>query len=80
VGGEAAAVQWITPAAALDAGRAREIELWLPTAITLAELEEHPAIESVLAARREIRALIPELYAKDGGMWLTVPGGRKYPL
>jgi 8-oxo-dGTP pyrophosphatase MutT (NUDIX family) len=80
VSGEATAVQWITPAAALDAGRARQIELWLPTAITLAELEEHPDIAAVLAAHREIRALIPEVYAKEGGMWLTVPGGRKYPL
>jgi 8-oxo-dGTP pyrophosphatase MutT (NUDIX family) len=80
VGGEAAAVQWISPAAALDAGRARQIELWLPTAITLAELEEHADIAAVLAAHREIRALIPEIHAREGGMWLTVPGGRKYPL
>jgi 8-oxo-dGTP pyrophosphatase MutT (NUDIX family) len=80
VGGEAAAVQWITPAAALLAGRARQIELWLPTAITLAELAEQPDVAAVLAAEREVKALVPELYAKDGAMWLTVPGGRKYPL
>jgi 8-oxo-dGTP pyrophosphatase MutT (NUDIX family) len=80
VGGEASAVQWITPSAALEAGRARQIDLWLPTAITLAELAEHPDIAAVLAARREVRALVPEVYAKDGAMWLTVPGGRKYPL
>ncbi len=80
VGGEAAAVQWITPAAALDAGRARQIELWLPTAISLAELAGHRDIESVLAARRQITALIPEVHIKDNAIWLTVPGDIRYPL
>jgi 8-oxo-dGTP pyrophosphatase MutT (NUDIX family) len=80
VGGEAAAVQWITPAAALAAGRARQIELWLPTAITLAELADHADVGSVLAAQRQIAALVPEVYAKDNAMWLSVPGNRKYPL
>jgi|ERR1022692_3106496 8-oxo-dGTP pyrophosphatase MutT (NUDIX family) len=80
VGGEAAAVQWITPAAALQAGRAREIELWLPTAITLAELADQPDLDSVLAARREVKALIPELFVSEGATYLSVPGARKYPL
>ena len=80
VGGEAAAVQWISPAAALDAGRAREIELWLPTAMTLAELAEHVDLEGVLAAHREITPMLPELFQADGATWLSVPGGRDYPL
>jgi 8-oxo-dGTP pyrophosphatase MutT (NUDIX family) len=80
VGGEAAAVQWITPQAALDAGRARQIELWLPTAISLAELADQADIAAVLAAEREITALLPEVAVRDGGLWLTVPGGRNYPL
>src|ERR1022692_2640304 len=80
VGGEAAAVQWITPAAALDAGRAGQIDLWLPTAITLAELADYPDAGAVLAARREVTALVPELFVADGATWLSVPGTRAYPL
>jgi 8-oxo-dGTP pyrophosphatase MutT (NUDIX family) len=80
VGGEASAVQWISPAAALEAGRARQIELWLPTAMTLAELAEHADISGVLSAHREIRPLLPELFREDGATWLSVPGSREYPL
>ena len=80
VGGEAAAVQWISPAAALAAGRAREIELWLPTAMTLAELAEHADAPAVLAAEREVAPLLPELFVADGATWLSVPGDREYPL
>jgi 8-oxo-dGTP pyrophosphatase MutT (NUDIX family) len=80
VGGEAAAVQWIAPAAALAAGRAREIELWLPTAITLAELADHADADAVLSAGRTVTPLLPELFEADGGVWLSVPGTREYPL
>jgi 8-oxo-dGTP pyrophosphatase MutT (NUDIX family) len=80
VGGEAAAVQWIAPAAALDAGRARQIGLWLPTAMTLAELADHQDVDAVLAAHREIRPQLPEVYDADGETWLSVPGDREYPL
>ena len=80
VGGEAAAVQWISPAAALDAGRARQIELWLPTAMTLAELADHRDVDAVLAAYREVRPQLPEVYDADGETWLSVPGDREYPL
>jgi 8-oxo-dGTP pyrophosphatase MutT (NUDIX family) len=80
VGGEAAAVQWISPAAALDAGRARQIELWLPTAMTLAELADHQDVDSVLAAHREISPRLPEVYRAEGATWLSVPGDREYPL
>ena len=80
VGGEAAAVQWINPARALDAGRQGEIYLWLPTAMTLAELAEYPDIESVLAAPRNIQPLLPEVVVAEGATWLQVPGEREYPL
>jgi len=73
-------VQWITPAAALEAGRAGQIQLWLPTAVTLAELADHADLAAVLAAQREVTALLPELFVQDGATWLSVPGGRKYPL
>jgi 8-oxo-dGTP pyrophosphatase MutT (NUDIX family) len=80
VGGEASAVQWISPAAALEAGRSREIELWLPTAMTLAELADHADVAAALAAQREIAPRLPELYLRDGQAWLSVPGTREYPL
>jgi len=80
VGGEAAAVQWINPARALDAGRQGEIYLWLPTAMTLAELAEYPEIEDVLAAPRNIQPLLPEVVVAEDATWLKVPGEREYPL
>jgi 8-oxo-dGTP pyrophosphatase MutT (NUDIX family) len=80
VGGEAAAVQWISPAGALAAGRAGQIQLWLPTAMTLAELAEYPDVAAVLAARREVRPLLPEVIISEGATWLKVPGEREYPL
>jgi len=80
VGGEAAAVQWISPAAALAAGRAGQIELWPPTAMTLAELGDHDDIAGVLAAEREVVPRLPELFVSDGQTWLSVPGNREYPL
>jgi 8-oxo-dGTP pyrophosphatase MutT (NUDIX family) len=80
VGGEAAAVQWITPAEALEAGRAGEIQLWLPTAMTLAELAEHPDVDAALRAEREISPLLPEVIVDQEATWLKVPGDREYPL
>jgi 8-oxo-dGTP pyrophosphatase MutT (NUDIX family) len=80
VGGEASAVQWISPAGAIDAGRAGEIELWLPTAMTLAELSDYSEVAGVLAAEREIMPRLPELFVADGETWLSVPGNKEYPL
>ncbi len=80
VGGEAAAVQWISPGGAIEAGRAGQIELWLPTAMTLAELADYPAVRDVLAAEREITPRLPELFVAQGQTWLSVPGDKEYPL
>jgi 8-oxo-dGTP pyrophosphatase MutT (NUDIX family) len=80
VGGEAAAVEWISPPAALDAGRAGRIQLWLPTAMTLAELAEFADAGAVLAAHRDVQPLLPELFVAEGATWLKVPGDREYPL
>ena len=73
-------MQWISPAAALDAGRDSEIELWFPTAMTLAELADHEDVDSVLAAHREIAPRLPELSVEDGEVWLSAPGDKEYPL
>ena len=80
VGGEASAVEWISPADALDGGRTGRIQLWLPTAMTLAELAEYQDVDGVLAAQREVRPLLPEVIVSEGAAWLKVPGDREYPL
>lgn len=80
VGGEASSVEWIAPASALAAGRAGRIQLWLPTAMTLAELADHADADAVLATQREVTPLLPELVVENGATWLKVPGDREYPL
>jgi len=80
VGGEAAAVVWIEPGAALAAGRSGQIQLWLPTAVTLAELAGCPDVSAALAAPRQVTPLLPEVIVKDGVTWITVPGDQDYPL
>jgi 8-oxo-dGTP pyrophosphatase MutT (NUDIX family) len=80
VGGEAAAVAWIAPGEALAAGRSRQIDLWLPTAVTLAELAGCPDVGAALAAPRQVTPLLPEVIFRDGSPWITVPGKQEYPL
>jgi 8-oxo-dGTP pyrophosphatase MutT (NUDIX family) len=80
VGGEAAAVEWISPAAALEAGRSGRIQLWLPTAMTLAELAEHADAAAVLAAHRDVTPLLPEPVVTADAVFLKVSGDREYPL
>jgi 8-oxo-dGTP pyrophosphatase MutT (NUDIX family) len=76
VGGEAAHVAWVRPAAAIAAGRAGEITLWPPTAVTLAQLAEFGTVAAALAAPRQVRPLLPEVTLRGGTPWLTVPGAR----
>jgi 8-oxo-dGTP pyrophosphatase MutT (NUDIX family) len=80
VGGEAAAVTWITPPAALAAGQRGGIELWPPTAVTLAELASCGDLDTALAGPREVAPRIPEVLLREGAAWLTVPGVQEYPL
>jgi 8-oxo-dGTP pyrophosphatase MutT (NUDIX family) len=80
VGGEAAATAWIGPAAAIAAGQRGEIELWPPTAVTLAELAACGDVDSALAGPRQVAPRIPEVLMREGAAWLTVPGLTGYPL
>ena len=50
VGGEAAEVAWVRPADAIAMGRRREILLWPPTAVTLAELAACGDVAAALTA------------------------------
>jgi 8-oxo-dGTP pyrophosphatase MutT (NUDIX family) len=80
VGGEAAAAAWIEPASAIEAGKRGEIELWPPTAVTLAELAACGDLDSALSGPRKVAPRIPEILMREGAAWLTVPGLSEYPL
>jgi hypothetical protein len=80
VGGEASAVTWIAPGAAIEAGRRKEIALWPPTAVTLAELAACGDVATALAGPRQVAPRIPEVLIREGATWLTVPGVQEYPL
>jgi 8-oxo-dGTP pyrophosphatase MutT (NUDIX family) len=80
VGGEAAAVRWIGPEQALEAGRRREILLLPPTAVTLAELAACGDLDGALSRPPDVQVRMPEVLQHDGMTWLTVPGATEYPL
>jgi 8-oxo-dGTP pyrophosphatase MutT (NUDIX family) len=79
VGGEAAEVAWVRPHDAIDAGRKKEIVLFPPTAVSLAELAACPDVTAALRPR-QVRPLLPEAIMADGGIWLTLPADLEYPL
>lgn len=77
---ESESAAWWQPSAALDAARAGRITLLPPTAVTLAELAAHQDVPGVLAARRAIVPLMPEVVVQDGEPWLAMPQTIEYPL
>ena len=79
VGGEAAEVAWVRPGDAIEAGRRREIVLFPPTAVTLAELAACPDVTAALRPR-QVRPLLPEAIMAEGAVWLTLPADVEYPL
>jgi 8-oxo-dGTP pyrophosphatase MutT (NUDIX family) len=79
VGGEASAVTWIEPAAALAAGRRGEITLWPPTAVSLTELAACADVNAALTGPRHVAPIIPEVQLREGAVWLTVPGISQFP-
>jgi 8-oxo-dGTP pyrophosphatase MutT (NUDIX family) len=79
VGGEAAEVAWVGPADAIAMGRRREILLWPPTAVTLAELAACGDVAAALRPRT-VRPVLPEASEAEGAVWLTLPADLEYPL
>ncbi len=79
VGGEAAEVAWVRPDDAIAMGRRREIVLWPPTAVSLAELAACPDVAAALAPR-QVRPVLPEASVAEGAAWLTLPAELDYPL
>jgi 8-oxo-dGTP pyrophosphatase MutT (NUDIX family) len=80
VPGESDSGTWLRPSAALEAARAGQITLLPPTAVTLAELEAHQEVASVLAQRRVIAPLLPRVVVEEGRAWLAMPPATEYPL
>jgi 8-oxo-dGTP pyrophosphatase MutT (NUDIX family) len=79
VSGEASEVAWVRPHDAIAMGRRREIVLWPPTAVTLAELAACPDVAAALAPR-QVRPVLPEASVAEGAAWLTLPAELEYPL
>lgn len=81
-GDEATEALWITPAAALAARDANKRKIIFPTARNLELLGVSDSTESVFAfaARRPIRPVQPDVVARDGVSYLTIPGGLGYPV
>ena len=79
VGGEAAEVAWVSPAGAIAMGRRREILLWPPTAVSLAELAACGDVAAALRPRT-ISPVLPEASVAEGAVWLTIPADLEYPL
>jgi 8-oxo-dGTP pyrophosphatase MutT (NUDIX family) len=78
--GESDSGTWFRPSAALDAARAGEITLMPPTAVTLSELAAYRDVAGILAGRRAIAPLMPEVILVDGQAWLAMPAPVEYPL
>lgn len=74
-GGEIHAHAWLSPAAALAAQRAKEIELPPPTFVTLSTLVAQRRAQEALAAARAVAPLVylPRLVRVEGGMCSLYP-------
>lgn len=78
--GEADHAAWLRPAAAIEAARAGEIMLLPPTAVTLSELAEAGDVRRIIATRRQIAPVLPEIGFEGGRAWLSIPDAVDYPL
>jgi 8-oxo-dGTP pyrophosphatase MutT (NUDIX family) len=79
VGGEASEVAWVRPGDAIASGRRKEIMLFPPTAVSLAELAACPDVTAALRPR-QVRPVLPEAVMAEGAVWLTLPADLGYPL
>jgi 8-oxo-dGTP pyrophosphatase MutT (NUDIX family) len=81
---EADEVAWLAPADAIAAARAGDISLLPPTATTLNDFAAATAagdgVTDLLAKRRTIEPICPQLVVEDGETWLLIPDEVGYPL
>ncbi len=80
VGGEADQSAWWQPGAALQAARERQLTLFPPTAVCLADLAACGGVAAALLAAPDLSPVAPRVVAADGEFWLVLPPGVEYPL
>jgi 8-oxo-dGTP pyrophosphatase MutT (NUDIX family) len=73
---EADVVEWVRPADALDQMRRGERPMMPPTIVTLEEVADFGSVADVLATRRPIARVQPEVSTVDGRPAVTLPNGR----
>lgn len=80
VGGEADQVSWLRPADAIAAHRHGELPMLPPTWVTLAELAPYDSVAAVLAAadKRNIKPILPRIFADGGRTRVVLPGEEGY--
>jgi len=77
---EADRMAWLRPANAIEAARAGSMSLFPPTVAILKEFASYGGLHDILVQRRKIAAVLPELAAEDGEVWLQLPDEVAYPL
>lgn len=80
VGGEADRAVWLEPAEAVRAWERGELSMLPPTIATLKELAGFGTVAEVMAARRDIVPIEPEIRTTGGRAHAVLPQGEKYPL
>ncbi len=73
---------WLTPRAALQQYRDRQIELAPPQIMSLAQLSRHATVQAALeeAAQRPPPVIQPEAFELEGERVLCYPGDERHPL
>ena len=81
-GHEAVAIRWTTAAAVLTAEAQGRAALVFPTKCNLQRLAQYDSVAAIFAgaAARPAPFIQPEIVARDGRMWITIPDGCDYPV
>ena len=79
-GAETVDARWFTPANALAAGEAGEIELVFPTIKTLEQLATFPTADAAIAGARtrEVQPILPRVRGGGGEVRVVLPGEPGY--
>jgi len=80
VGGESDRLVWLRPQEAIDRHAAGRLAMLPPTVFTLAELAEHPDVDSVLrvANERDIQPVLPRVVVTGEEAELLLPSDAGY--
>ncbi len=79
-GGEAVALAWTTPQAALARNAAGQSTLVFPTKCNLERLAQYDDVAALLDSAVPPPFIQPEIINRDGTAWLTIPADCDYPV